>query len=571
MPLDPSAIDAHPDRELRDRRGVLRSLMESSVCLLLAVLLFRTFAAEGYMISTGSMAPHLLGYHKRVVCPKCQCQFPFGVAYDTDPTGVTAAETDALRSRAVCPNCGQTGIDLTAVPRNHGDQLLVFKPAYWLHPPRRWEVVVFRNPHNPLEAYVKRLVGLPGERIQIIDGDVYADGALCRKDWIDQRALRVAVHEHRYQPHDDPLYRPHWHPLPPAAPATAWQPEGDRFIVAGSDIHDANAWSWVEYAHWLRRRGQHETSVALAAWPGDIEPSSVPRAGLKYDADGHRLSCIGALPEDVRDRLLGHPAEDAFHRAVRELYERSHVVPITDDYGYNPREGDFVPVPVRDVMLALDLDVRRGDGEFAIELTDGAANYTTVFDHGRRQVRLYAGELPDPVATAPYPEEEGAGRGAQGAEIQTSRLAPRTFRIEVSLFDQQVLVALDEKPLLGPWTITTPFGTPAPRMPVRFGANRLDAVVSNLVLYRDVYYTSTRSRHGIQRPYQLGDDELFVLGDNSPVSHDSRRWADGAVPENLLVGKPFLVHLPSKPGRVRVGSYDVQLRLPDWERMRRLP
>src|SRR5688572_4569611 len=100
MRPETAATDARPDREPRDRRGVFRSLMESSVCLLLAVLLFRTFAAEGYMISTGSMAPHLLGYHKRVVCPKCQCQFPFGVAYDTDPAGVTAAETDALRSRA---------------------------------------------------------------------------------------------------------------------------------------------------------------------------------------------------------------------------------------------------------------------------------------------------------------------------------------------------------------------------------------------------------------------------------------------------------------------------------------
>ena len=36
------------------------------------------------MISTGSMAPALLGYHKRVVCPSCRSEFAFGVAYDTD-------------------------------------------------------------------------------------------------------------------------------------------------------------------------------------------------------------------------------------------------------------------------------------------------------------------------------------------------------------------------------------------------------------------------------------------------------------------------------------------------------
>ena len=558
MPLMPStspAAESSPEHEPRDRRGLFRSLVESSVCLLLAVLLFRTFAAEGYMISTGSMAPHLLGYHKRVVCPKCQYPFPFGVAYDTDPAGVTAAQTDSFRTHAVCPNCGQAGINLADVPRNHGDQLLVFKPAYALHPPRRWEVVVFRNPHNPLEAYVKRLVGLPGERIQIIDGDVYADGVMCRKDWDQQRALRVAVHDHRFQPPVPADCLSQWRALPTEAAAPAWQPDGDRFRLDAADVSEADAWSWVEYVHWSRRRGREETSVALAAWPNDIEPSTVPRAGLKYDSDQQRLSCIGALPEPVRDRLLAHPADEAFHRAVRELYEQSHIGPVTDEYGYNPREGDFVPVPVRDLMVAMDVDIGAGDGEFAIELSDGASNYTTVVDFARREVRLYAGEHADAVAAEDLPESAALGKCS----------------IEVSMFDQQLLVALDGQLLLGPWTFATPEATPAPREPVRFGASLLDAVVSNLVLYRDVYYTSARGRNGVQRPYQLGDDELFVLGDNSPVSHDSRRWPDGAVPMKLLVGKPFLVHLPSKPGRLRIGPYDVQLRLPDWERLRLLP
>ena len=64
-----------------DRRGTMRSLSESFISLFIAVLLFRTFAAEGYMISTGSMAPFLLGFHKRVECPRCGCLFSFGVAY----------------------------------------------------------------------------------------------------------------------------------------------------------------------------------------------------------------------------------------------------------------------------------------------------------------------------------------------------------------------------------------------------------------------------------------------------------------------------------------------------------
>src|SRR4051812_30543899 len=67
-----------------DERGTFRALTEAFISLFIAVLLFRTFAAEGYMISTGSMAPCLLGFHKRIVCPTCHITFPFGTAYDTD-------------------------------------------------------------------------------------------------------------------------------------------------------------------------------------------------------------------------------------------------------------------------------------------------------------------------------------------------------------------------------------------------------------------------------------------------------------------------------------------------------
>ena len=80
---------------------------------------------------------------------------------------------------------------------NHGDQLLVFKQSYLYRTPRRWEVIVFRNPAEPLEAFVKRVIGLPGESIQLVDGDVVIDGELCRKSWTDQRELRIPVHRHK--------------------------------------------------------------------------------------------------------------------------------------------------------------------------------------------------------------------------------------------------------------------------------------------------------------------------------------------------------------------------------------
>ena len=186
-----------------------RSAMDGLACLAIAVLLLRAFEVEGYMISTGSMAPALYGYHKRVVCPTCGEPFARGVAFDG--SSALADDEDELTGgrHAACPNCGQSAIDVSEVPRNHGDQLLVLKHAYEFRPPRRWEVIVFRNPNHPTQAFVKRVAGLPGEAVQVRDGDVYADDQICRKPLESQRAMRIPVFETDHVP-DDATWEPRW-------------------------------------------------------------------------------------------------------------------------------------------------------------------------------------------------------------------------------------------------------------------------------------------------------------------------------------------------------------------------
>jgi signal peptidase I len=61
---------------------------------------------------------------------------------------------------------------------NPGDFVFVDKQVYEWRNPRRWEVIVFRGPEYRTTPYIKRIVGLPGENIQIKDGRVFINGEM---------------------------------------------------------------------------------------------------------------------------------------------------------------------------------------------------------------------------------------------------------------------------------------------------------------------------------------------------------------------------------------------------------
>lgn len=48
-----------------------------------------------------------------------------------------------------------------------------FKGRIWAGTPKRGDVVVFRGPRDPWQNYVKRVMGLPGDKLQVINGVVY--------------------------------------------------------------------------------------------------------------------------------------------------------------------------------------------------------------------------------------------------------------------------------------------------------------------------------------------------------------------------------------------------------------
>ena len=62
------------------------------------------------------------------------------------------------------------------------DNLIVQKISYYFHEPERFDVIVFELKNEPGTHYIKRVIGLPGERVQIKEGRVYINGELLEDD-----------------------------------------------------------------------------------------------------------------------------------------------------------------------------------------------------------------------------------------------------------------------------------------------------------------------------------------------------------------------------------------------------
>jgi signal peptidase I len=52
------------------------------------------------------------------------------------------------------------------------EYLIIDEISYRFNEPSRGDIIVFRYPRNPQEYFIKRLIGLPGEKVQIKDGEV---------------------------------------------------------------------------------------------------------------------------------------------------------------------------------------------------------------------------------------------------------------------------------------------------------------------------------------------------------------------------------------------------------------
>ncbi len=67
------------------------------------------------------------------------------------------------------------------------DRLFINKFAYNFEKIERDDVVVFYYPRDPQKSYIKRVIGLPGDSVRIVDGQLYVNGTAVEEPYVPAR------------------------------------------------------------------------------------------------------------------------------------------------------------------------------------------------------------------------------------------------------------------------------------------------------------------------------------------------------------------------------------------------
>ena len=525
----------------------IRDTIESIVVAFILAFVFRAFMVEAFVIPTGSMASGLFGQHAYHRCGLCNYPFAYGLREDQrviTREGVRVVPGTLANSYSVqCPNCGYKGDGNSVVNTpekpvsgNAGDRILVLKWPYdvggdWLGP-KRWDVVVFKDPEDGDTNFIKRLIGLPGEVLQIIDGDVY-----------------TVPEENVPAPILEALSRP----------PQAWNPDSRRLSPA----------QFEELAALLqirRKTGEAQESLWMLHYDHDFRPNpTIPRESdfappawvterddSGWNNTGSRISFEPKHDGDDWLRLVGKRIED--------------------DYGYNnigPQGGhvllSFVLVP-ESSKGALKLYLSKGTDEFVCRID---ANGTIqLFKIGLRGalVQLQKNHI-EPLA---------AGKPLS---IEFENL---DYRVAFRINGEEDVATVDSQYGPDPVRLFKQFGRDdsSNLAIIRIASEEMPLHIEHLSVLRDVFYRSdcileaynqlnpTRKNPYANLPgwgttlnpirLRIDPSEFYCLGDNSPQSKDSRLWWEvcpileqrgdyhyGTVPGDFLIGRAFFVYWPS--------------------------
>lgn len=453
-----------------------RRIVEGIVLFLCSILFLRTMALEPFGVPTGSMAPTLVGNHKTVSCSRCQYLATIG-----EPNNKANGYPPLF-----CPNCNMADLLLDKAKEVAGDRLLVDKTVYRIRNPRRWEVAVFICPSDKSKPYVKRVIGLPTEQVQLKDGDVWINGELLRKTLTQAKECLIPVYNGDFFPPQG--WERRWLPtdrVPRLKPVEDPFPEWYGYFGNEVIVHGENAVTPRMVAYWHVNADTGETNI------------------------------------------------------IRDAFE------------YNGHGVGTQQFAVHDFHFSTVVEPTSGNGVLILHMYDGLDEVTAHIATG--------GEFGESKLLIP---EKGMIRSCNKAPLKIGEKAT----IEISMIDRRASVAVNGQEY---FSYDLPAGVKREDVssPVKVGSQGVNVAFRKLTLSRDIYYRPGGA-HGNTKPLTLGADEYFMLGDNTANSDDSRTWAIPAVPQKNFLGKPFLLHQPSRPSVWSIGGRQVEMQSIDWGRIR---
>ncbi|MFI4917004.1 MAG: S26 family signal peptidase [Phycisphaerales bacterium JB060] len=520
----------------------IRETFSSIIIAFAMAFIFRAFVIEAFVIPTGSMAPTLLGEHVEFVSDQTGARWQVGpwtegsqrVGRYTVHDPMTASNPPDLVQEGVSAARSQAyQIDAEVERMRAGDRILVLKYLPLLFEPKRFDVVVFKNPTEPTVNYIKRLTGLPGEQLAIVDGDIFTrplpdlvppsdddrdqaggtwamDGwQIARKPEHAQRAVWMPVHDTARAP-VDPVrdgfnwYNSPWKPVAQSGTEIpGWEgldtPTPEHTLPGTTRLEwDTESWPIVDYYPYnerYRRTGQ------------SLRPLVPPTFGVG----------------DIRVRMGVEPVGQSLEQLAIRIDAREHAFRTV--LSENSARIEMRPIESDDSAWEL-LDQATVDQLPAGTVTD------VEFWHADQALWLYVGGKRVAYATYDWgPIERFELATGQPLDAQAPIVpAPTAYR------SARPAIAL-----VGPVKLH------------RLGVDR------------DLYYQTTRGDS--QLPVRgshpsldlavLDNDQFFVCGDNSASSQDSRLlgepspWVSplgapaGVVPGELMLGRAFFVYFPA--------------------------
>lgn len=578
-----------------------KETIESVVIAFILAFVFRAYVVEAFVIPTGSMAPTLLGEHFEMGCKECG----YGYTVDVGKRGPANAHTVLPCPMCHYPNMifepetNERGDVLTDGIGNikyrqvaavkAGDRILVQK--YVNSMLRRFDVVVFKAPHKPFTNYIKRLIGLEGEALQIVEGNIYvnrtpddeAGWRIARKTDPNENPHALKIQRTVWQP----IYHSQYVPLDWNNPKLQKLDRLDRLVKHGREP------SQVFRVPWVADNDIAENSWKVAGGEIELDPSN----GYRHDS-----SAAGRIRFDFTRFWQGGPGyfpygtdygsseqQMSYSRRAREQN-----IPVEDirlAAAFSPdKDGLSVTLrttcrqdDVKGVMRPLFVNVG-SDGTVKLCQMDSLKSSELVV-LAEAKVRAFAGGETRAVELWYVDQEasvwiDGEQVIAKQFDLPMDVIRKRAMPCELLPSGKLIKRDVYDETLMTPDVAIEVSGSPVTIRRVELDRDLFWMSAGKSTEYRASLSKFRDERGELQtdgEPKILRKDEFFCLGDNSPYSLDSRGWgeydkrsgivrqnnvdhwvkqrtiaegtsdidANGVVPARLLMGRAFFVYFPA--------------------------